>query len=227
MKKLAFAIGAVLVPFAIACSSASPTTSTSSAASSVGHEGDKCGGFVAHPRKCDEAQNLYCKSSGNPDMPGTCTSCDGFGALPHFVKVCQDGSEDSPHWAAHGRTCEMVVCSGDNPNPSGASCQDPTDCTGLLPHICEQCADGTSQCAHFDCNAGACQTVVCDDNGGPASVGDDGGSGDDASGDDAGGDDGGSQPAACNDFNPCPADQTCIDPNTGLPAMNGAPGLCQ
>jgi hypothetical protein len=221
MKKFAFAFGAIVVPFVFACSSAPKTSSTSAADSA--QEGEKCGGFVAHPQQCDESLNLYCKYSHVPDVPGTCTSCNGFGALPHFAKICQDGSEDSPHWVAQGGTCQMVVCPNDTTNSDPNACQAPTDCRGLLPHICEQCADGTSQCAHFDCNAGACQTVVCDDNGGPATLGDDGGTGDDASS----GDDGGSQPTACNDFNPCPADQTCIDPNTGLPATNGAPGTCQ
>ncbi len=177
MKKLAFALGAIVVPFVFACSSA-PRTSSTSAASSLAQEGDRCGGFVAHPQQCDESQNLYCKYSHVPDVPGTCTSCNGFGRLPQFAKICQDGSEDSPHWVAQNGTCQMVVC----PNDTGAQ----------------------------------------------ASVGDDGGTGDDASGDDASsGDDGGSQPATCNDFDPCPADQTCIDPNTGLPATNGAPGVCQ
>jgi hypothetical protein len=40
----------------------------------------------------------------------------------------------------------------------GSSC----DCSGLaLPDICMVCTDGQSACAHFVCEAGVCQTEIC------------------------------------------------------------------
>jgi hypothetical protein len=205
MKNLVLVLGALCIPVLVACGGKSAGTGSSSQASSAAQEGDKCGGFVAHPQQCDESANLYCKSNGVPDMPGTCTSCDGFGLLPHIAEICADGSEGTAHWVAKGRTCQVEVCPpSDNGNPN--ACQQPSDCTGLLPQMCEQCADGTSQCAHWDCNSGACQTTTCEDNGGPASVGDDSGTGDDGgSGDDGGG-------------NQCQAASDC----TGL-----LPSLCE
>jgi hypothetical protein len=212
MKNLVFVLGALCVPFVVACGSGSSSgTARSSQASTAAQEGDSCGGFVANPQKCDESQNLYCKSNGVPDMPGTCTTCDGFGLLPHIAEVCADGSEGTAHWVAENGTCQVEVCPTDGNGNSSNSCQQPSDCTGLLPQMCEQCADGTSQCAHWDCNSGACQTTTCEDNGGPASVGDDGGT----AGDDGGsGDDGGGnqcQAASdCTGFLPSTCEQ-CAD----------------
>lgn len=199
----------------VGCSSAPANkgASNSSADTTIAEEGDSCGGFVAHPAQCDESANLYCKSNGVPDMPGTCTTCDGFGMLPHIAEVCADGSEQSAHWVAQNGTCVIQVCeaNGGTASPGGGgsnSCQQASDCSGALPRNMVQCADGTFSGAQWDCVSGACQISYCDNNGGTAS---------------SGGNGGGSN--ACNDFNPCPTGQTCVDVN-GNPVQNGAPGTC-
>jgi hypothetical protein len=44
---------------------------------------------------------------------------------------------------------------------AGTQCSTAADCKGALPALCEQCANGSTACAHFECVAGACQTVIC------------------------------------------------------------------
>jgi hypothetical protein len=207
--KLAITIGLSLTCLAslVGCGSApSDHGASNSAAVTVAEEGDSCGGFVAHPAQCDASANLYCKSNGVPDMPGTCTSCDGFGMLPHIAKVCADGTEASAHWVAKNGTCQIEVCP-DTTNSSG-SCQQASDCSGALPRNMVQCADGSFGGAQWDCVQNACTISYCDNNGGAGTSGGGGGSN------------------SCNDFNPCPAGQTCINQTTGQPAVNGQGGAC-
>ena len=167
---------------------------TSTAAVALAQEGDRCGGFVAHPKQCDESENLYCKSTGVPDMPGVCTSCAHFGPLPHIAKVCADGEEHSAHWVARSGSCQIEVC------PATA---------GGCPDVWE-CPSGQ----HFDGSICGC---AADANGAGSS-----GSGDDAgnAGDDASapsGDDGGA--GTGNPGDPCVLDSDCAsdqcDANSG------------
>ena len=168
MKKIAFVLTACL-PSILACGGAD-TQSSKQAVGDIAEEGDRCGGFVAHPKQCDESANLYCKYSGVPDMPGTCTSCDQYAPAPLSpLTLCDDGNTYTAHWVAQNGACVIQTCPDGNPGTTvGSQCQAASDCTGFLPQNCMQCADGTSQCAHWDCNAGSCVTVTCDDNGGPA-----------------------------------------------------------
>jgi hypothetical protein len=165
----------------VGCSSA-PKDAASHSASAIGvaEEGDRCGGFVASPKQCDESANLYCKSRGVPDMPGVCTSCDDFGLLPHIAKVCADGETHGAHWIAKDGTCEIEVC----PASSGG-CPD----VWLCP---------VGQ--HFDATQCGCAA--------DANSGDDAGSnGDDASqsGDDASG--GGNPGDPCSAGSDCASGQ--------------------
>jgi len=181
MKKLTFILAAVCLPAALAAcggGSGKPTSGSTTQAVGTGEEGDRCGGFVANPQQCDESANLYCKASRVPDMPGTCTSCDQYGPAPISpVMMCPDGNTYTAHWVAQNGGCAVQVCpdgsagtpvNGSSGGGSNNQCQQASDCTGILPHLCMQCADGSSQCAHFDCNQGSCQQVTCDDIGGPA-----------------------------------------------------------
>jgi|GEM_PF-3590143 len=46
-------------------------------------------------------------------------------------------------------------------SPPTPGCSNATDCTGALPALCQQCADGSYGCAHFTCVAGQCQVAYC------------------------------------------------------------------
>jgi hypothetical protein len=87
---------------------------------SAAQEGESCGGFTAHPKKC--ADGLICQANRHiPDAPGTC-----------------------------------VV----DPD-AGNACTASSDCSGILPQFCEQCSDGTTACAHFECVSNQCQIATC------------------------------------------------------------------
>jgi len=55
---------------------------------------------------------------------------------------------------------DTTVC-GCVPNASANVCSSAADCTGAVPALCQQCADGGSGCAHFTCFAGQCQVAYC------------------------------------------------------------------
>ena len=40
-------------------------------------------------------------------------------------------------------------------------CRTASDCTGILPMICEICPNGKQECAHFECAAHKCEVVTC------------------------------------------------------------------
>ena len=58
--------------FAIGCGSSGDPNNDSSASSTADdlRSGQKCGGFVAHPKSCPSGYE--CIASGVPDMPGHC-----------------------------------------------------------------------------------------------------------------------------------------------------------
>jgi len=43
----------------------------------------------------------------------------------------------------------------------GNGCVTAGDCNGPLPAICQQCADGSMQCAHHACEGGQCTIEIC------------------------------------------------------------------
>ena len=103
--------------------------------------------------------------------------------------------------------------SADASADGAGSCQSPSDCTGFLPENAEVCADGTSQPAQWDCNAGTCAVSYCDNNGGvgtPGSAGVDAGSAPSASGTCQ-------SPSDCTGFLPASA-EVCAD-GTSQPAQ--------
>jgi hypothetical protein len=69
-----------------------------------------------------------------------------------------------------------VACGGTNPAVSSSSaadtqsCDRASECSGPLPRICETCADGKTECAHWACEEGVCETATCDRHGGVATV---------------------------------------------------------
>jgi hypothetical protein len=112
---------------------------------------------------------LYCDATSD-----TCVAipagCDDSG------KVCgTDGntyaSACKAYWEGRVGVQSTGACgSGDGGSEGGgATCEQPSDCTGLLPKTCQLCADGTSQCAHWDCNQNECVVTVCGDDGGAVS----------------------------------------------------------
>jgi hypothetical protein len=200
MKSTVFFVAAVCLPTLVAaCGGQSPSdadTASSAAVQSDAQEGERCGGFVTNPRKC--ADGLVCDYQHVPDIPGTCV----VNTAP-----AQQG-EHCGGFVAHPRTCDVgLVCVSDSntvdlpgtcqPDDGPPACQAASDCSGFLPHNCAACADGTTQCAHWDCNGGACQIATCDDKGGAA--------------------------IACNDLSGCPDGEVCTGSNGGPGVCTPAP----
>jgi hypothetical protein len=151
MKYLTLSIGLALSTAFFACGGAhSDHSASTSNAIGTAQEGERCGGFVANPKQCDETQNLYCKYSHVPDLPGTCTSCDNFGVLPHIMEVCADGSTQGAHWVPNGGTCKIEVC----PASSGgaASGQAGDTCTSSSSDLTSGCSAGL----YCDCGTSTC-----------------------------------------------------------------------
>jgi hypothetical protein len=44
---------------------------------------------------------------------------------------------------------------------STPQCTKATDCRGMLPHLCQKCSNGKSDCAHWSCNKGTCEQEIC------------------------------------------------------------------
>jgi hypothetical protein len=104
----------------------------------LAQEGEECGGFVAHPRKC--AAGLTCIASNeNPDFPGTCARqfCGGIAGL-----ACPDGY-----------TCQLE---GNFPDAGGTCVPtpvcEPVACALFCPNGMKQDANGCDTC---ECNATA------------------------------------------------------------------------
>jgi hypothetical protein len=116
-----------------------PTTCMCVVGTCISQDGGPCGGFTSNPCQC--APGLECVSNPIPDIPGTCG--------PPIV-VCD------PIECKNGETWEPMVCAC-----APQACTTSTDCTGSLPQLCEVCVDGASGCAHWECDAGACQTAYC------------------------------------------------------------------
>jgi hypothetical protein len=156
------------------------------------------------------------------------------------ISYCDDhGGTATAAWeAAAGSTCGAdwgdLCCDDSKPCPTGQTCinkktsmpavngqggfcsanryscqQKPSDCTGVLPSDAQLCADGTSAGAQWDCIQNQCTVSYCDTNGGLADTG------------------GFSFSVRCDDLNPCPPGQVCVNPQTTQPAVNGQGGFCQ
>jgi hypothetical protein len=61
-----------------------------------------------------------------------------------------------PGGSKGGPSTEALQALGDS-----QVCTVSTDCTGMMPHKCSQCSDGTSACAHWACVHGACEIATC------------------------------------------------------------------
>jgi len=86
-----------------------------------------------------------------------CVPDQDAGALPPVdaMPTCIDNV-----LCIQGNHFDMTLCKC-VPDTSPATCASATDCTGALPALCQQCADGGSGCAHFTCVAGQCHVAYC------------------------------------------------------------------
>jgi hypothetical protein len=94
-------------------------------------------------------------------------------------------------FVAHPKKCAAgLVCVANHhiPDAPGVCQEAQNQCTGLLPQFCEVCADGTTQCAHWD---DQCNVVTC-----PKKQG-------------------GQEGDACNDFARCADGLVCTGSNGG------------
>jgi hypothetical protein len=133
--------------------------------------------------KSHECKIEYCeKTTSTGAASDTCESAsDCTGLLPQSSELCQDGTSQSAQWDCKKKACVISYCSDDGgPATSGGgssstggngTCQSATDCTGLLPRSVQQCEDGTSQPAQWDCESNACVISYCDSDGGLATSG--------------------------------------------------------
>ena len=55
--------------------------------------------------------------------------------------------------------CSVAAASGKSSDPQ--SCEKASDCRGVLPHLCRQCLDGGTACAHWACASGKCRRQLC------------------------------------------------------------------
>jgi len=55
----------------------------------------------------------------------------------------------------------LVLGCGGGEALSGDSCKTASDCRGVLAQYCMECAGGGSDCLHFACVDGVCQTQIC------------------------------------------------------------------
>ena len=92
-----------------------------------------------------------CSSVGPSVNPGSTGGTSGTGGTGTCVEnvLCIRGD----HFDT--TLCKCV------PDQAGNECKTAADCKGALPALCERCASGSTACAHFECVAGACETVIC------------------------------------------------------------------
>lgn len=46
-------------------------------------------------------------------------------------------------------------------SPAGGDCDTAADCAGVLPQLCQRCANGQTACAHWVCAQRVCRVKVC------------------------------------------------------------------
>jgi hypothetical protein len=127
--------------------------------------GESCGGFVANPRHC--APGLTCQGNRIPDLPGTCVvdaasnPCEAAGGscVALYPGACNTGNIGDARKYSCGAGLGIECCLP--PPASQPECVTANDCPGFLPQFCKVCSDGTSQCAHWTCDAGKCAVATC------------------------------------------------------------------
>jgi len=84
------------------------------------------------------------------------------GGLPDICEICADGKSECAHWGIEDGKCVVEICPGPSTTPPPPPPPTPVpDCTGGLPDICEICADGKSECAHWGIEDGKCVVEIC------------------------------------------------------------------
>lgn len=97
--------------------------------------------FACHNPAMGCASSQTCGQGCDPQVSGRCACVQ--------TELCIRGD----HFDT--TLCQCV------PDAAPIVCNSATDCTGALPALCQQCADGGTGCAHFACVAGQCQVVYC------------------------------------------------------------------
>ena len=150
----------------------------------ISKEDGPCGGFTRHPCRC--APGLSCVPNKIPDIPGTCEPArccpTGWGMYDCREENgrtglnCHNPALGCPSSLTCGGGCDFEVsgrCPVCDPIPCPAGevfsrelckcvgCATAADCTGLLPQLCQVCADGSTGCAHWSCVANRCEIATC------------------------------------------------------------------
>jgi hypothetical protein len=105
--------------------------------------------------------------SGSSSTPECKVASDCKGILSKHCVKCADGKDDCEHWTCNAGTCTKEMCSttpagsGSGGGASTPQCTKASDCRGMLPHLCQKCANGKSDCAHWSCNKGTCEQEIC------------------------------------------------------------------
>jgi hypothetical protein len=156
-----------------------PTTGATSVGTCPPNE--KCcnGGCVIDTALC-VAPPPQCVADSDCPQPGApCQICaDGSTACPKAVcdqgqckvifnqcpppKACNPASANPVNQCGPHEACCNGVCQPDGELCKAPQCASAADCKGPLPQLCEVCANGKSECAHWECVAGACVTAICD-----------------------------------------------------------------
>jgi hypothetical protein len=89
---------------------------------------------------------------------GSCEAAGGT-CTPLVPDACEYGSIGDATQYSCGGGLGVECCL---PPQADNSCQDASDCSGLLPQFCRECSDGTTSCAHWSCVENACQIASCD-----------------------------------------------------------------
>ena len=99
-------------------------------------------GLACHNPAMGCASSLMCGQGCDPEVSGRCQCVQNVLCIvgDHFDRDL----------------CKCV------PDSGASSCVAAVDCKGVLPALCQQCADGGTACAHFVCASGTCQVAVCE-----------------------------------------------------------------
>ena len=167
-SNLVCALGFTLVA---ACSSVGPSVNPGSTGGTSGTGGTGVTGTCVENVLCirgDHFDTTLCKCVPDADAGPVCVDNVLCIRGDHFdTTLCKCVPD-----ADAGPVCiDNVLCiSGDHfdttlckcvPDQAGNECKTAADCKGALPALCERCASGSTACAHFECVAGACETVIC------------------------------------------------------------------
>ena len=89
---------------------------------------------------------------------GSCEAAGGT-CVPLVPDACYIGSVGDATQYSCGGGVGVECCL---PPSADNSCEAASDCQGLLPQFCRECADGSTSCAHFSCVENTCQVATCD-----------------------------------------------------------------